>query len=51
MRLVNIYMIAGLVAGLEIEIINALNNNSAGIGMIAYTLIMILYYSIPRGKK
>ena len=43
-----IFFIAGTIIGIMLEVINSSKENSVGIGIIVYNLIMILYYQIFR---
>ena len=42
----NIYLMMGILMGAVVEIINCLNENVVGIGLVIYILVMINFYQI-----
>ena len=42
----NIYLMMGILMGVVVEIINGLNENVVGIGLVIYILVMINFYQI-----
>lgn len=45
----NVYLMTGLFIGIYLEIVNY--EKISGLGLIAFLLTMILYYSFPKERK
>jgi len=44
------YLLIGTFGGLVIEIINQMNGNVVGVGVIVYITFMICYLNLPKSK-
>jgi len=47
----NSWIFLSFLAGCSIEVSNTIINGSRGLGLIAFCLIMLLYYKIKEGKN